>query len=88
MMSRQVLLLPHTRIGLTFFLFFLSCFWSKAIFFGGVHGQETGGDSGSGSVVVETLTPGRGPDVTRGHRYRSRVTLYIENDDDEKSRTP
>ena len=38
-------------------------------------------------VVVETLTPGNGPAVTTDHRYRSMVTLYIENTKD-KSRTP
>jgi hypothetical protein len=37
-------------------------------------------------VVVETISPGSGPDVTRGNSYKSMVTLYIENVD--KSRTP
>ena len=38
-------------------------------------------------VVVETVTPGNGPAVTTDHRYRSMVTLYIENTKD-KSKTP
>ena len=38
-------------------------------------------------VVVKTLTPGNGPAVTTDHRYRSMVTLYIENTKD-KSKTP
>mmetsp|Transcript_457 Transcript_457/g.623 ORF Transcript_457/g.623 Transcript_457/m.623 type:complete len:154 (+) Transcript_457:154-615(+) len=37
-------------------------------------------------VVVETISPGSGPNVTKGQRYKSMVTLYIENED--KSRTP
>ena len=37
-------------------------------------------------VVVETISPGDGPPVTKDHRYKSMVTLYIENKD--KSKTP
>jgi FKBP-type peptidyl-prolyl cis-trans isomerase len=40
----------------------------------------------SAAVVVETVTVGSGPAVTRDHVYRSMVTLYIENTD--KTRTP
>lgn len=42
--------------------------------------------STASEVVVETLTPGSGPPVTKDHSYRSMVTLYIENDD--KTKTP
>ena len=42
--------------------------------------------SNSQAVVVETISPGNGPAVTKSHSYRSMVTLYIENSD--KSRTP
>jgi hypothetical protein len=38
------------------------------------------------AVVVETTSPGKGPLASKDHRYRSMVTLYIENAD--KSRTP
>lgn len=34
-------------------------------------------------VVVETLTPGSGPRVTRAHSYRSMVTLYIEEKEED-----
>jgi hypothetical protein len=37
-------------------------------------------------VVVEITSPGEGESVTRDHKYRSMVTLYIENDD--KTKTP
>ena len=36
-------------------------------------------------VVVETTSPGSGPPVTKDNRYKSMVTLYIEEDD---KRTP
>jgi len=38
------------------------------------------------AVVVETISPGTGPPVTKEHRYSSMVTLYIEEPD--KSKTP
>jgi FKBP-type peptidyl-prolyl cis-trans isomerase len=38
-------------------------------------------------VVVETITPGIGPAVTRNFKYRSMVTLYIEHTKD-GTRTP
>eukprot|EP00545_Synedropsis_sp_CCMP1620_P014544 CAMPEP_0119004108 /NCGR_PEP_ID=MMETSP1176-20130426/956_1 /TAXON_ID=265551 /ORGANISM="Synedropsis recta cf, Strain CCMP1620" /LENGTH=136 /DNA_ID=CAMNT_0006955781 /DNA_START=139 /DNA_END=549 /DNA_ORIENTATION=+ len=37
-------------------------------------------------VVVEITSPSGGAPVTGEHKYRSMVTLYIENDD--KSKTP
>jgi len=37
-------------------------------------------------VIVDTIKKGNGPAVTRDHRYRSHVTLYLENEDG--SRTP
>uniref|UniRef100_A0A7S3P875 peptidylprolyl isomerase n=1 Tax=Amphora coffeiformis TaxID=265554 RepID=A0A7S3P875_9STRA len=40
----------------------------------------------SDAVVVETISPGDGPAVTKDFRYSAMVTLYIENDD--KSKTP
>eukprot|EP00555_Chaetoceros_dichaeta_P002005 CAMPEP_0198248998 /NCGR_PEP_ID=MMETSP1447-20131203/634_1 /TAXON_ID=420782 /ORGANISM="Chaetoceros dichaeta, Strain CCMP1751" /LENGTH=130 /DNA_ID=CAMNT_0043933521 /DNA_START=77 /DNA_END=469 /DNA_ORIENTATION=- len=42
--------------------------------------------SSQASVIVETISPGVGPPVTTANRYRSTVTLYIENAD--KSKTP
>ena len=35
--------------------------------------------SAAAAVRVHTLHPGTGPAVTRDYRYRSMVTLYIEN---------
>mmetsp|Transcript_16103 Transcript_16103/g.16109 ORF Transcript_16103/g.16109 Transcript_16103/m.16109 type:complete len:148 (+) Transcript_16103:184-627(+) len=35
-------------------------------------------------VVVNILTKGDGPPVTKDYRYRSMVTLYIEGDDGKK----
>jgi len=40
----------------------------------------------SQEVVVKTITPSSGVPVTKQHRYTSKVTLYIEEDD--KSKTP
>jgi len=39
----------------------------------------------SGMVIVKTLVNGAGPEVTKSHKYRSMVTLYIENDDGSKT---
>uniref|UniRef100_A0A7S0C6Y5 peptidylprolyl isomerase n=1 Tax=Proboscia inermis TaxID=420281 RepID=A0A7S0C6Y5_9STRA len=38
------------------------------------------------AILVETISKGTGPQVTASHKYRSMVTLYIENED--KSKTP
>lgn len=45
------------------------------------------GTTAAREVVVETTSPGSGPSVTRDHKYRSMVTLYIENTADQ-TRTP
>uniref|UniRef100_A0A7S4N2D5 peptidylprolyl isomerase n=1 Tax=Odontella aurita TaxID=265563 RepID=A0A7S4N2D5_9STRA len=37
------------------------------------------------AVVVKVQHEGSGPQVTRGHKYKSHVTLYIENDDGTKT---
>jgi hypothetical protein len=37
------------------------------------------------AVVVDVTKPSNGPRVTRDHKYRSMVTLYIENDDGGKT---
>ena len=41
--------------------------------------------SASAAVRVHTLNVGSGPPVTRDHRYRSMVTLYIEGQDGSKT---
>lgn len=48
--------------------------------------SNNGDDAASQAVVVETISPGAGPQVTTDHIYRSIVTLYIEEDD--KFKTP
>ena len=37
------------------------------------------------AVVVDVTKPSNGPRVTADHRYKSMVTLYIENDDGGKT---
>lgn len=37
------------------------------------------------AVVVKTISPGTGPPVNRNLRYKSMVTLYIDNGDDSKT---